>query len=57
MSEWKWWDHAGFYGLCIGVVCLAPNVDGSLTLPLWVSLPLVIAGGAWLLRRIHFLKQ
>lgn len=57
MSEWKWWDHAGFYGLCIGAVCLAPNVDGSLTLPLWVSLPLVIAGGVWLLRRIHFLKQ
>jgi hypothetical protein len=57
MSEWKWWDHVFFYGIAIGIFGLIPWSDGTLPMPLWLSLPVVFGGGASWLFLLHRLEK
>lgn len=58
MTKWPWWQHAVYYGLALGICALIPLPDGSLLVPLWLSLPVVLAGGTiWALLFRHSLKK
>ncbi len=63
MSEWKWWDHAGYYLSAFGLVALISPDFGGFLVPLWAALTCTAigltlwvgfsAGGfSWLWRRL-----
>lgn len=45
MTPWRWWDHVVFYFFGIGFFWLIPEPDGTLMMPLWISIPWVLLGG------------
>ncbi|MBY9067626.1 hypothetical protein K1X12_12005 [Hyphomonas sp. WL0036] len=44
MTKWRWWDHAVFYFFNFGFFWLIPESDGTLLLPLWISIPWILLG-------------
>lgn len=63
MSDWKWWDYAGYYFAALGLVALVSPDFGAFSVPLWaaalctlIGLTLWLgfsAGGfSWLWRRL-----